>query len=519
MSISINLEVFRNVLVGVAEEMGAKLQRCAYSSNIKERRDFSCAIFNREGKLAAQAVHIPVHLGSMPILVETIIDRYKFEPGDIIIANNPFQGGTHLPDITLIEPIFNEGRLWGFAAARAHHSDIGGMAPGSMPDGVSIFQEGIIIPPLLLKRAGKLNDELLEIIVCNTRTPKERKGDLYAQIAALSTARERIGWIIDLYGFEESLEMINELINYSERMTRLFLRELPDGTVSAVDYMEDDRTGENVPIRALINICGDEAIVDFTGTAPQREGNINAPLPVTLAATYYVFRCLLGDHIPANAGCFAPIKVKVPKGCLLNAQSPYAVSAGNVETSQRVVDVLFLALSKLIPGLIPAASCGTMNNIAIGGFWGGPGDSFAYYETIGGGAGAGPKGDGESAIHTHMTNTRNTSIEALETIYPFMITRYEIRKNSGGEGHNRGGDGIIREYLFHTPCQVSIISERRRNAPYGLEGGKSGEPGVNRHFVCAKGESITLPGKTTIHAASGDHIIIETPGGGGYGSR
>ncbi|MCE1247457.1 MAG: hydantoinase B/oxoprolinase family protein [Firmicutes bacterium] len=516
MSLSVQLEIFRNVLTGVAEEMGVRLQRSAYSPNIKERRDYSCALFHNDGRLIAQAAHIPVHLGSMPVLIERILEKFSFQPGDVIIANDPFQGGTHLPDVTLVEPLFTEEKLWGFAAARAHHSDIGGSTPGSMPNSKTIYEEGIIIPPLFLRKASVMNQEVLELFAANTRAPEERTGDLYAQLASLAVASERISRVVKMYGFEKSIEMAEQLIAYSEKLTKLALAGLPDGSAAAVDYLEDDSTGEIVPVKVLVHKHNDGIMFDFTGTSPQREGNFNAPVPVTLASVYYAVRCITGDHIPANAGCFTPVTVKIPEGCVLNASKPFAVAAGNVETSQRVVDLIFKALAQILPDKIPAASCGSMNNIAIGSNPGAS-ETFAYYETIGGGAGAGPSGSGMSAIHTHMTNTRNTSIEALESMFPFMITKYGIRDDSGGEGLHRGGDGIIREYLFLLPCRVSIISERRKLAPWGLQGGKDGLTGSNLLLKGATGELIELPGKTSIQVQSGDRITIQTPGGGGWG--
>jgi len=458
-------------------------------------------------------------MGSMPLLISEIKNRFDFSPGDIIIANDPFSGGTHLPDITLTEPVFLKDRLWGWAAVRAHHSDVGGVLPGSMPDSTSIYQEGLIIPPIFLRKKYVLNESLMEMIVTNTRTPDIRKGDLMAQMASLAVAAERIEWMIRKYGFEESLELTNSLINYSEKMTVKALSALPEGTADAVDYLEDDKTGRNVPIKVNITIKDGIAVVDFTGTAPACESNFNAPLPVTYASVYYVFRSLLGDHIPANAGCFKPIKIITIPGSLVDAKSPSAVSAGNVETSQRIVDVLLLALSKLLPGVIPAASCGTMNNVAIGGSDSATGRSFTYYETIGGGAGAGPLSDGLSAVQTHMTNTRNTPVEALETTYPLRITKYSIREDSGGQGKHKGGNGIIREYEFLSPCQVSLTGERRHNRPYGLEGGLPGKAGQNIYFNVKKQEKIILPGKTTINVSSGDRLTIMTPGGGGFGIR
>lgn len=519
MLLAIDLEIFRNVLVGITEEMGAHLQRAAYSPNIKERRDFSCALFDRQGRLAAQAAHIPVHLGSMPLLIKEIVENYDLEPGDLIIANDPFSGGTHLPDITLVEPVYDGDDLWGFAASRAHHSDVGGMSAGSMPFSTELYQEGIIIPPMFLRKGGELNRELLALITLNTRTPTERMGDIYAQIASLERAKTRIGHLVGKYGFDTSLGMIDRLIQYSEKLTRAEIAKLPDGSWIATDLMEDDFSGNLVTIRVMVMIDGDGILVDFTGTSPQLRANFNAPLPVTMASTYYAFRCILGDHIPPNEGCFKPIEVRAPERSLVNAEKPAAVSGGNVETSQRIVDTIFKALAPVLPDKIPAASCGSMNNVAIGGDRGFGMGNFAYYETIAGGMGARPDKDGISAVQTHMTNTRNTPVEALETTYPFMVTRCEIRRGSGGEGDFRGGDGIVREYLFKIPSTVSIVSERRKTQPYGLSGGSPGKMGENYHLDSKTGKKIKLPGKVSLDVVSGDRIIIETPGGGGFGGE
>ena len=517
MNLAIDLEIFRNVLTGITEEMGAHLQRSAYSPNIKERRDFSCALFDHKGRLAAQAAHIPVHLGSMPLLIKELVENYDLEPGDMIIANDPFSGGTHLPDITLVEPVYYDDRLWGFAASRAHHSDVGGMSAGSMPFSTELFQEGVIIPPMFLRKGFELNNELLALITLNTRTPTERMGDIYAQIASLERAKTRVDDMIDKYGFEESLGMIDELIKYSEKLTRIEIEKLPDGNYTASDVMEDDHSGNLVNIKVRIMIDGDSLLVDFGGTSPQLRANFNAPLPVTMASTYYSFRCILGDHIPPNHGCFTPIEVRAPKRSLVNAEKPAAVSAGNVETSQRIVDTIFKALAPILHDKIPAASCGSMNNVAIGGDRGFGMGSYAYYETIAGGMGARHNKDGISAVHTHMTNTLNTPVEALETVFPFMVTKYEIRRDSGGEGDFKGGDGITREYLFKTPAQVSIVSERRKSQPYGLSGGKPGKPGENYHLNTKTGKREKLPGKVSLDVNPGDRITIETPGGGGFG--
>jgi N-methylhydantoinase B len=517
----IRLEVFKHLFASVAEEMGMVLRRTSYSPNIKERRDFSCALFDAEGRMIAQAAHIPVHLGAMPISVSEAVRTMAFAPGDVVILNDPFHGGTHLPDITLITPIFigdePEQRLFGFAANRAHHSDVGGMTPGSMPLSQELYQEGVIIPPLKLVEAGHLNQPMLSLLLANVRTPDERTGDLRAQMAANQKGVERMQELVAKYGRAEVEHYMAGLLQYAERMTRRLIHDLPDGTYAFRDRMDDDGVDpEPAEIVVNITIAGDEATVDFTGTSLQRKGSINAVYAITLSATYYVFRALIGLDIPSNSGCLEPIKVIAPEGTLVNARPPAAVAGGNVETSQRITDVLLGALAQACPDRVPAASQGTMNNFTAGGWDPERGRRYAYYETIAGGMGARPGKAGADAIHTHMTNTMNTPIEALEYAYPFRVQRYEIRRGSGGAGRYRGGDGLCRDIQLLYDAQVTILSDRRKFAPYGLAGGEAGEAG--RNLLVRAGKEQALPGKVSLPVEAGDVISIWTPGGGGWGS-
>lgn len=516
----IRLEVFKHLLASIAEEMGVVLCRTGYSPNIKERRDFSCALFDAQGQMVAQAAHIPVHLGSMPLSVQAGTQRFSFKPGDMIILNDPYQGGTHLPDITLVAPVFVAQQdveiLIGFVANRAHHSDVGGMTPGSMPLSQEVFQEGIIIPPIKLMEGGQLNDGVMKLILANVRTAEEREGDLRAQVAANRIGEERLQRLVERYGVDEVRKYMDDLLQYSERMTRRLFSELPDGVYRFRDRMDDDGIGSDpAEIVATVTINRDEAIVDFTGTAEEQRGSINAVYAITLSAVYYVFRSLIGLDIPSNSGCMKPIKVIAPPGTLVNAQPPAPVAGGNVETSQRIVDVLLGALSKAVPERVPAASQGTMNNLTIGGWDPERQRNYAYYETIGGGQGGRPGKDGADAIHTHMTNTMNTPVEALEFSYPFRVRRYEIRVGSGGRGSFNGGDGIRREVEVLYDATVTILSDRRKYGPYGLMGGEYGTPGVN--LLIEHGEERLLPSKLTLDVKGGTIISVSTPGGGGYG--
>jgi len=505
----ITLEILKNAMCSIPEEMGIALRNTAFSPNIKERMDLSCALFDWGGKMLAQAEHIPVHLGTMHKAVEEV-PQMKAEDGDQIIMNDPFRSGTHLPDITLVKPIFFEGKLVGYSANKAHHADIGGITPGSMAGKTTeIWQEGLIIPPVRLLKRGEENKEVMEIILRNTRVPEERIGDLRAQIGANELGGYRLSEFINKYGLGCFKEFTREIIEYSGRVTRKGLSQIPKGNYSATDWMDNDGVSDKrVRIKAKLEV-GDKIKVDFEGSAPQQKGNINAPLPVTKSGVYYAFRCLLGEDIPLNEGFYSNIEVNAPKGCLLNPHNSAAVAAGNVETSQRVVDVLFLALAKALPNIIPAQSQGTMNNLSIGN------ERFAYYETIGGGAGALPYKDGESGIQVHMTNTKNTPVEVIESAYPLRVEKYSIRKGSGGSGKYKGGEGIIRAIRVLEDCTLSIQSERRKLAPKGVKGGRDGLPGKN--YLLRKGKSIPLPSKISMEVKGGDVIVIETPGGGGWG--
>ena len=516
----IRIEIMKHRLVSVAEEMGARLQRAAFSPNIKERCDFSCAVFDASGDLVAQAAHIPVHLGAMPLSVQACLEALTFSPGDVAIVNDPYRGGTHLPDITVVSPIFMEDNvepiLLGFVANRAHHADIGGMSAGSMPLAQEIYQEGLIIPPIKLMVGGKRHEGVWQLLMANVRTSEERSGDLQAQLAANHIGMERMKGFAKQFGAPMLVADMAALLRYSERMTRQLIGQLSKGCYRFEDALDNDGfSEERAVIQVAITIDGEQVTVDFSGTDAQRPGSINAVFPVTLSAVAYVFRCVLGLDIPANSGCLRPIHIIAPEGTLVNARPPAAVAAGNVETSQRVVDVLLGALAQACPDRIPAASQGTMNNLTIGGWDDRHGRPFAYYETIGGGIGAGPKADGASGRHSHMTNTLNTPIEALEFAYPFRISRYALRKESGGTGKFQGGDGLVRVYEFLQPAQITVLSDRRVTKPYGLDGGGTGKPGRNR--IRQNGEEKDFPGKCSFLVEVDDSLIIESPGGGGYG--
>lgn len=520
---AISLEIFKHLFASVAEEMGGVLRRSSYSPNIKERRDFSCAIFDPQGRLVAQAAHIPVHLGAMPLSVQAAVQRFPdLEPGDLVLLNDPFRGGTHLPDITLVAPVFYTptpeapAECIGFTASRAHHADVGGMAPGSMPVAREIYQEGLIIPPVRLARRGQVDSGLLELILANVRTPEERSGDLWAQIAANRRGAERLSELAGRYGPPELLEHMQALLAYTERLTRRLLHDLPDGSYSFRDVLDDDGISDQpAPVQVRIDIQGEQAVVDFSGSAPQQAGSVNAVYAITLSAVHYAFRCLLGQDTPDNAGCLAPVEVIAPPGTLVNALPPAPVAGGNVETSQRIVDVLLGALAQAAPQRIPAASQGTMNNLTIGGFDPRSGRPFTYYETIGGGMGARPVSDGPSAIHSHMTNTLNTPVEALEYAYPLRVRCYAVRRGSGGGGRYQGGDGICREIEALVPAQATLLSERRRYPPYGLQGGEPGQLGQNS--LLRQDQETPLPGKCSLELQPGDVLCIRTPGGGGFG--
>jgi N-methylhydantoinase B len=531
------LEIFKSLFHSVAEEMGAALRRSGFSPNIKERRDYSCAVFDGAGRAVAMGDHMPVHLGSMPASVAAAIAAFQkntgLGPGDVAVLNDPFAGGTHLPDLTMVAPVFvgdakrkspakqkSTGPLF-YVANRAHHSDIGGAQPASMGLSEEIYQEGLRIPPVRLIRQGKMDRDVLSLILANVRTPHEREGDLTAQIAACRLGERRLRELAEKYSVRHTRFYLDALQSYSARVMRQALREIPDGVYRAQDFLDDDGCSDGdsddpLPLRVTISVQGERVQVDFAGSAPACRGSMNAVMAITQSAVFYVFRCLLGEDVPACAGLMDPIEVSAPEGSIVNARPPVAVAAGNVETSQRIVDVLLRALAKALPGRIPAASSGTMNNLSLGGISSGNGQPFAYYETVAGGMGARPSKDGLSGIHTHMTNSLNTPTEALESALPVRVRRYSLRRGSGGAGRHKGGDGIVREIEFLTETRGSILSDRRRFAPYGLAGGKPGKPGKNE-LILPGGKKRKLPSKAVFTAPKGSVFRIETPGGGGWG--
>jgi N-methylhydantoinase B/oxoprolinase/acetone carboxylase alpha subunit len=514
----IEFEVFKNLFLSIAEEMGVTLCRTGFSPNIKERLDYSCAVYDGAGETIAQGDHMPVHLGAMPLSVRAAIDAFDMQPGDVVMLNDPFRGGTHLPDITLVSPVFlgRDRRPAFYVANRAHHSDVGGMSPGSMPVARELFQEGLILPPVRLVRRGRVDADVLAIVLANVRTPDEREGDLTAQIAANRVAATRLIEIVRKYGRLRTEAYAAALQDYTERVVRAAIRAIPDGTYTFEDALDDDGFSEaRVPIRAAITIKGDRATVDFTGSAPQAGGSVNANYAMTLSACLYVFRCLVAGDVLYNAGVARPLTVVAPRGTIVNANRPAAVAGGNVETSQRITDVVFGALSQAVPDRVPAASQGTMNNITLGGVEPRTGRPFAYYETLGGGMGARRGLPGLSGVHTHMSNTRNTPVEAIELYLPVRIRQYALRRGSGGAGAQAGGDGLVREYEMLTDTTVTLISERRRGAPYGAAGGAPGASG--RNVLIRDGREEVLPGKVQLQLRPGDRLRIETPGGGGYG--
>jgi N-methylhydantoinase B len=515
------LEIFKHVFHSVAEEMGAALRRSAFSPNIKERRDYSCAVYDADGQVLAMGDHMPVHLGSMPASVAAARAASPLEPGDIALLNDPFAGGTHLPDLTMVMPIFlpRRRRPSFYVANRAHHADVGGALAGSMGPAREIFQEGLRIPPVKIFRRGRLNQDVMDLLLANVRTPTEREGDLAAQVAACRTGERRLARIVQKYGERETTAYGQHLLDYSAAMMRGALRELRPGTYTAEDFLDDDGvSSEPLKIKVRIRIAGARAQVDFTGSSPQCAGNVNAVEAIAISAVYYLFRCLLPEEMPATSGLMAPITVIAPAGTIVNARPPAAVAGGNVETSQRMVDTLLRALAKTAPKRIPAASQGTMNNLTLGGLDPRHGNApFAYYETTAGGMGARPTKPGASAIHTHMTNSWNTPIEVFEQVYPVRLHKYAVRRDSGGQGRHRGGDGIIREMELLTQTHVGLLCDRRKRGPYGLAGGQPGKPGKNA--IGRKGRTYPLPGKCSLIADAGSVLRIETPGGGGWGKR
>jgi len=550
----VELEVFKNLYHSIAEEMGAALRRTSFSPNIKERRDYSCAVFDSEGQVIAMGDHMPVHLGSMPMSVAAAIDQCELEPGDVVMLNDPFRGGTHLPDITMVMPVYVPSAKSGgrghppytmpdfYVASRAHHSDVGGTYPGSMGPCREIYQEGFRIPPVKIMRGGKLVADVLALLLHNVRTPEEREGDLGAQIAACQTGAQRLREICARYGIVRARQAAADLLLYSEEMMRAFLRTIPPGHYRAEDFLDNDGV-EDKPVRvaATIQVAAasarrspvetrlpaspsasrrkrqpDHVTIDFTGSDPQVQGAINAVEAITYSACFYVFRCLLREDVPATSGLMRPIRVIAPSGTVVNAKPPAAVAGGNVETSQRIVDALLKALAQAIPDRIPAAASGTMNNLTIGGIDPRSGEPFAYYETIAGGMGARPTKDGVSGVHTHMTNSLNTPAEALEYAYPIRLRRYSLRSKSGGAGLHTGGEGIVREIEVLTDAQVTLLADRRSRGPYGLAGGADGAPGRTL-IIRNDGSAEEIPGKTSVRLRSGERVRIESPGGGGWG--
>lgn len=518
----ITLEVLRHALAAVGEEMNAILVRSAYSPNIKERKDCSCAVFDSAGNMVAQAETIPVHLGAMPASVEAAMEYDQLlEPGDVLVLNDPYRGGAHLPDVTFVAPVFSDGLLVAYVANRAHHADVGGKEPGSLAgDAREIFQEGLRIPPIRLWRGGNVDVDLRDLILLNVRTPEERWGDLRAQFAACRAGANRFRALLERYGNDLVSDGMREILNYAERRMRAEISRLPDGVVQFADVLEDDGLGSaEIPIRAQMRIEGDEVTVDFDGSAPQVSGPVNAVLAVTKSAVYYAVRAMTDPEIPANAGCYCPIRVVAPERSVVNASPPAAVVGGNLETSQRIVDVVLGCLGQILPDRQVAASQGTMNNVAIGGTDPRTGEAYTVYETIAGGWGARPTCDGVDGMHSHMTNTLNTPVEALETAYPLRVQRYELIRGSGGAGKFRGGLGIRRDIQVVGHCaRVSLLTDRREKGPYGVREGAVGSPGANV-LVTGDGSESSLVAKGSVVVEDGDTVSIRTPGGGGWGDH
>ncbi|MDX6574132.1 MAG: N-methylhydantoinase [Blastocatellia bacterium] len=526
------LEIYRALYTSVAEEMGVALRRTSFSPNIKERRDYSCAVFDATGRVIAQGDHMPVHLGSMPMAVAAALKEVEIGPGDVVALNDPFAGGTHLPDVTLISSVVsgqssvvkrrqpttdNRQRTLFYVANRAHHADIGGATPGSMGLATDVYGEGVRIPPIHLVRDGEICADVMKLILANVRSSKERRADFEAQIGSLKTGAARLLEIVERRGPKEASDYAAHLISYSARLMRRAIAEIPDGTYKAEDALDDDGISEGeIPIRVRVTIKGERARVDFTGSARQVAGALNAVKSITVSAVSYVFRCLLAGDVPASAGLMEPIEVFAPAGTIVNAAHPASVAGGNVETSQRIVDTVFKALALALPKRIPAASQGTMNNLTIGGIDPRTGAEFSYYETVAGGMGARPGLDGMNATHTHMTNSLNTPAEAIEYSYPLRVREYRIRKGSGGKGRHKGGDGSVREIEVLAAARMSLLSDRRKRAPYGLQGGDDGALG--RAFIIrVDGSKEELASKGSWDLRAGDLVRIETPGGGGFG--
>jgi N-methylhydantoinase B len=551
------LEIYRALYTSVAEEMGLTLRRTAHSPNIKERRDYSCAVFDSEGRVVAQGDHMPVHLGSMPMAVAAALRETTLAPGDVVVLNDPYAGGTHLPDVTLVTGVFGEQKAEGgrrkapgtprrsavkksgevksdastafrlppsafspsplfYVANRAHHADIGGATPGSMGMASDIYGEGLRIPPVRLVRGGRVVGDVMRLLMANVRVERERRADFEAQIGSLKTGAARLLEIVARAGECEASEYARHLIEYSARIMRATVRAIPDGTYEAEDALDSDGVSDGeVAIRVRVEVKGERARVDFEGSAPQVAGPVNAVEAITVSAVAYVFRCLVGaEEVPASAGLMEPIEVVAPRGTVVNAAHPAPVAGGNVETSQRIVDVLFKALSKALPHVVPAASQGSMNNLTIGGRGG---REFAYYETVAGGMGARPSAEGVGGVHTHMTNSLNTPAEALEYAYPLRVRAYRLRRGSGGRGRHSGGDGVVREIETLTDARMSLLADRRTRGPYGLAGGDEGARG--RDSIVREGRARRVEAKGSWELRAGERVRIETPGGGGHGKR
>jgi N-methylhydantoinase B len=511
---AVELEVFRHALAGVAEEMGVALRRAAYSPNIKERADCSAAVFDPDGEMVAQAEHIPVHLGAMPASVRAVLDTYgSLRPGQQVCVNDPYLGGTHLPDLTIVAGVgaAGSGELLGYVANRAHHADVAGAAPGSMPaNATEIAMEGVRIPPILIADTDGEREDVVRLIAANSRTPGERRGDLRAQFAANHVGARRLRELASRMGPGRLREAMAAVCDYSDRRVRAAVREIPDGCYHHSDVLE---IGSGVWIRAAVTVADDDVTIDFDGTDPQVRVNLNAVFAVTLSSAMFVFQMLTDPDAPPNAGCYRSLHVRAPEGSVVHARFPAPTAAGNVETSQRIVDVLLGAFAQAIPDRVPAASQGTMNNLLIGA---GGDQSFSYYETLGGGEGGTPARPGMSGVHTGMTNTQNTPVEAMELDYPLRVWRYELRPGSGGAGAHPGGDGLVREVEVLADCTLTVQSERREHPPWGLAGGQPGAVGRNV-LRRTDGTETELPSKGTWHLDRGDRIRIETPGGGGWG--
>jgi N-methylhydantoinase B len=517
----ITLEVLRNALESIADEMGAVLKRTSFSPNIKERMDASCAVFDAQAQLVAQAEHVPVHLGSMLRSVEaTVAAAGAVEDGDVVIVNDPFTNGSHLPDITVVAPVFVDGRHLAYVATRAHHADIGGMEPGSMPgNSREIYQEGLVIPAVRLYRRGELQDDVMRMILANVRTPEERRGDLNAQLASLRVGEQRIRELAGRYGVELVTAGFAAILDYAERRMRRRLAEFPPGVYRGEDFLDDDgNSDEPVRVNLTITVSPERIVLDFAGSSPQRPGNINAVAPMTYSASFFAIKLLTDPEIPVNAGTFRSVELRIPEGSFLAARPPAATCAGNTETTQRVADTVLKVCAQFAPDRVPAASQGTMNAIAVGGNDPRDGRPYSYIETIGGGQGGRPMGPGDDGIQCNMTNTMNTPVEALEITYPLRVERYELREGSAGNGKHRGGNGLVRAIrsLGHT-ARVSLQCERRRFAPYGLHGGADGKPG--RNYVRQKDGAVREePGKASLSLGPDEIIVVETPGGGGWGA-